>query len=90
MEGYVVDVAGNLIVEKAMDKMQEILGKAPYAEWSQDDVEMILDEVYKWCCEVSGPLNSSGDQEGCRLEDGKIKAVGVGLEIVHLEPYKGD
>jgi hypothetical protein len=27
MEGYVVDVAGNLIVEKAMDKMQEILSK---------------------------------------------------------------
>lgn len=27
MEGYVVDVAGNLIVEKAMDKMQEILEK---------------------------------------------------------------
>lgn len=27
MEGYVVDVAGNLIVEKAMDKMQAILNK---------------------------------------------------------------
>ncbi len=27
MEGYVVDVAGNLIVEKAMDKIQEILKK---------------------------------------------------------------
>ena len=32
MEGYVVDVAGNLIVERAMDKMQAVLEESMHGE----------------------------------------------------------
>ncbi len=34
---------------------------------------MVLEESYKFCCEVLGPLNSVGDRAGCRLEDGAVK-----------------
>ena len=32
---------------------------------------MVLDEVYRFACEVTGPLNTIGDQ-GCRLENGRV------------------
>jgi len=54
--------------------LDDLFGKEPYEDWSREDAEMILDEVYKWCCEVIGPLNAVGDQQKCRLEDGKVKA----------------
>ncbi len=52
--------------------IQDLLGKAPYEDWDQESIEMVLSEVYKWSCEVIGPLCASGDREGCRLEDGKV------------------
>ncbi|MET0384670.1 MAG: acyl-CoA dehydrogenase [Polyangiales bacterium] len=55
-------------------KLQELLGKAPYEAWGVDDVKMVLPEVYRFACEVSGPLNQIGDQEGCKLIDGQVKA----------------
>ena len=33
---------------------------------------MVLDEVYRFVCDVTGPLNSSGDAQGCRIEDGRV------------------
>jgi alkylation response protein AidB-like acyl-CoA dehydrogenase len=53
-------------------KLQELLGKAPYADWGKDEVEAVLDEVYAWVCKELGPINSIGDREGCHLEDGKV------------------
>ncbi|MBW1755924.1 MAG: acyl-CoA dehydrogenase N-terminal domain-containing protein, partial [Deltaproteobacteria bacterium] len=49
-----------------------VLGKEPYAEWSSDECNMVLDEVYRFVCEVTGPLNGTGDTQGCRLEDGRV------------------
>lgn len=55
-------------------KLQELLGKAPFENWGLDDVKMVIPEVYRFACEVSGPLNAVGDQEGCKLIDGQVKA----------------
>ena len=52
--------------------LQELLGKAPFKDWGRDDVEMILDEAYKWTRDVLGPINGVGDA-GCKLVDGKVK-----------------
>lgn len=53
--------------------LDELLGKAPFEDWGRDDVEMVLGEVYKWVCDVIGPINGSGDVAGCTLVDGKVK-----------------
>jgi alkylation response protein AidB-like acyl-CoA dehydrogenase len=53
--------------------LQPLLGKAPYEAWGQDECGMVLDEAYKFCCDVLGPLNAVGDREGCHLENGRVK-----------------
>lgn len=51
----------------------DLLGKAPFANFGVDECGMVLDEVYRFACEVTGPLNAIGDQQGCRVEDGRVK-----------------
>jgi alkylation response protein AidB-like acyl-CoA dehydrogenase len=52
--------------------LDAVLGKEPYTEWGPDECNMVLDEVYRFVCDVTGPLNSIGDQQGCRLQDGRV------------------
>jgi alkylation response protein AidB-like acyl-CoA dehydrogenase len=52
--------------------LDDLLGRAPYEAWGKDEVSMVLDEVYKFACEVLGPLNAVGDRIGCRLEGGRV------------------
>jgi alkylation response protein AidB-like acyl-CoA dehydrogenase len=54
-------------------KLAEALGQAPFEAWGPDEVGMVLEETYKFACEVLGPLNAVGDREGCRLENGVVK-----------------
>ena len=54
-------------------KLDDLLGKAPYANWGKDEVIAVLEEAYGWAQKHMGPYNASGDQEGCRLEDGQVK-----------------
>jgi alkylation response protein AidB-like acyl-CoA dehydrogenase len=54
-------------------KIGDLLGKAPYDAWGEEEVRTSLAECYRWCKEVIGPLNVTGDQEGCRIEDGRVK-----------------
>ena len=51
----------------------ELLGQAPYEQWGKDECSMVIDECYKFSCEVLGPLNAVGDRQGCRLENGAVK-----------------
>ncbi len=51
----------------------DMLGKAPFEDWGEEQVGMILEEGYRFCCDVVGPLNGSGDEQGCRIEDGQVK-----------------
>ncbi len=53
--------------------LEELLGKEPYANWGKDEVNAVLEEAYGWVQKHLGPYNASGDQEGCRLEDGQVK-----------------
>ena len=54
-------------------KLDQLLGKAPYANWGKDEVIAVLEEAYGWVQKHMGPYNSSGDAEGCRLENGQVK-----------------
>ncbi|MEO7092415.1 MAG: acyl-CoA dehydrogenase [Polyangiales bacterium] len=50
----------------------ELLGQAPYEQWGKDECSMVIDECYKFSCEVLGPLNAVGDRQGCTLENGAV------------------
>jgi alkylation response protein AidB-like acyl-CoA dehydrogenase len=51
----------------------EKLGSLPgFDEVSPDLVDAILEEGARICEEVLQPINQSGDQEGCRFEDGQV------------------
>ncbi|NUP11175.1 MAG: acyl-CoA dehydrogenase [Polyangiaceae bacterium] len=52
--------------------LDTLLGAPPFENWGRDECSMVVDEAYKFSCEVTGPLNSIGDREGCKLEGGKI------------------
>jgi alkylation response protein AidB-like acyl-CoA dehydrogenase len=49
----------------------EQLGQGPFAEWGEDEVRMTLEQAYRFCTEVTGPLNGVGDA-GCKLENGQV------------------
>jgi alkylation response protein AidB-like acyl-CoA dehydrogenase len=53
-------------------KLQEVLGKGPYASWGTDEVTSAINECYKWVKDVIGPLNATGDHEGCKVVDGGV------------------
>lgn len=54
-------------------RLGELLSQPPFEAWGPDEVKMVIDEAYKFSCEVLGPLNAIGDREGCRLEGGQVK-----------------
>jgi alkylation response protein AidB-like acyl-CoA dehydrogenase len=52
----------------------ESLARLPgFEEMTRDLVEPVLDEAAKICEEVLTPLNRSGDEEGCRFENGVVR-----------------
>ncbi len=53
-------------------KLSDLLGKAPYDAWGEEEVKSSLAECYRFCREVTGPLNVVGDIQGCRLEGGSV------------------
>src|SRR4029078_9356822 len=53
-------------------KLGEVMGKAPYEGWAEEDVRTSLAECYRFSREVLGPLNAVGDAEGCKLIDGVV------------------
>lgn len=56
-------------------KLDDLLGKEPYADWGPDEVNMVLDECYRFVTEILGPTNAAGDRAGCRLVDGEVKVL---------------
>ena len=55
-------------------RLGEILGRGPYEAWGEDEVRTSLAECYRFVREVVGPLNATGDVNGCRLEGGRVYA----------------
>ena len=54
-------------------KLDELLKLEQYADWGPEQIKMVLDESYRFVKDTLGPLNSVGDREGCRIEDGRVK-----------------
>ncbi len=45
-----------------------------YGDWDEDTTNAVIDEVYRFACEMSGPYNAIGDQEPAKLVDGQVIA----------------
>jgi hypothetical protein len=54
-------------------KLGELLGAPPFESWDEETCRETLKQSYRFATEVTGPLNASGDREGCRLENGQVK-----------------
>jgi alkylation response protein AidB-like acyl-CoA dehydrogenase len=52
-------------------KLGDLLGKEPYADWGEEEINMVIEQAYRFSTEVTGPLNAVGDK-GCRLENGQV------------------
>jgi alkylation response protein AidB-like acyl-CoA dehydrogenase len=55
-------------------RLDELLGASPFAAWGRDECVATLAGCYRWVREVIGPLNTSADAEGCRIENGQVIA----------------
>jgi alkylation response protein AidB-like acyl-CoA dehydrogenase len=54
-------------------KLDEVIGKPPFENWGKDEVLAVIEQAYEWVCQHLGPLNASGDEHGCVLENGQVK-----------------
>jgi hypothetical protein len=54
-------------------RLQDLLGRAPFGNWGQEEVETVLESVYEWTRETIGPINATADAAGCALEGGKVR-----------------
>ncbi len=50
----------------------QVAGQAPFEAWGPDEAKAVLQETYRFSREVLGPLNTTGDREGCRVENGSV------------------
>jgi len=80
--------------------VETLMGKAPYEAWGEDEVRSSLGECYRFCREVTGPLNATADAEGCRFEGGKVytptgfkeawaKLHEAGWKVIGVDPEYG-
>ncbi len=66
----------------------QVLGKGPFEAWGEDEVRSSLQECYRFAREVTGPLNASGDAQGCRVEGGRVKTP-EGFQEAWKKLYEG-
>ncbi|EPX59610.1 Acyl-CoA dehydrogenase [Cystobacter fuscus DSM 2262] len=50
----------------------QVAGQAPFDAWGPDEAKAVLEQTYRFAKDVLGPLNASGDREGCRVENGSV------------------
>ena len=56
-------------------KLGEILGQGQFKDWGEEEVLAVLKETARLATEVYGPLNASGDREGCKVIDGQVHEI---------------
>ncbi len=72
MSQYTAPIRDISFVMQELAGMERISALPGCEEAAPDVVEAIIDEAAKFAAEVLAPLNSSGDQEGSRLEGGIV------------------
>lgn len=83
MADFVADIRDLKFVLFEQLDIEKVLAAERYQDYTRDDVEMIIDEAYKFAREQLGPINSILDEEGCTFDQGKVT-----VPSVYHEPYK--
>lgn len=50
----------------------KLLESERFSQWTQQDLEMVLEEAFKLAAEVLAPTNKEGDRVGVKFEGGKV------------------
>ena len=72
MADYKVDLRDIKFVLFEQLKLQDLLGKAPYEDYDQETLEMMLGEAVRFSDDVLMPMNVEGDHVGVRYDDGAV------------------
>ncbi len=83
MADFVADIRDIKFVLFEQLDIDKLLSSERYGAFTRQDMEMILDEAYKFAKDALGPINSVLDSKGCTIKDGKVTVP----EEFH-EPYK--
>ncbi|MDP3278701.1 MAG: acyl-CoA dehydrogenase [Deltaproteobacteria bacterium] len=73
-------------------KANDVFGKGVFEPWDEETVKMSLAECVKFSQNVLGPLNASGDRQGCRVVDGRVLApdgFGDAWKAVYAAGWRG-
>jgi 3-(methylthio)propanoyl-CoA dehydrogenase len=72
MSTYIAPLADQLFLLNELLGLEEISALPGYEDATLDLVTAILDEAGKFGSEVLAPLNKTGDQQGCSIENGVV------------------
>src|SRR4051812_15447073 len=70
---YKADIRELLFVLNEQFGFAQVAGSGPYEGWGTEEAKAVLEECYRFSREVLGPLNSTADREGCRVEKGAVQ-----------------
>ncbi len=69
-------------------KLGQLLGRGKFEDWGEEEVVSVLNEAARYATEVAGPLNATGDRQGCRLEEGQVYTPS-GFKEAYWRLYEG-
>lgn len=73
MPEYKAPVEDDIYLLKEIFKAEEVFSKIPqYEEVSEDLIQSVLEEAGRFTAGVLRPINITGDEEGSRLENGRV------------------
>lgn len=58
---------------ESVAELDSLLQLPAYADFSADVMQAVLDEAARFAQSELSPLNFTGDREGCRMENGRVK-----------------
>jgi alkylation response protein AidB-like acyl-CoA dehydrogenase len=69
-------------------ELGRLLGHGKFADWGEEEVDLVLREAYRFATEVAGPLAAVGDREGCTLGPSGVKTPS-GFKEAYEKLYEG-
>jgi 3-(methylthio)propanoyl-CoA dehydrogenase len=72
MTDYIPPLKDMLFTLHQLSGLDRVLALDAFESIDRDVVDQVVEEAGKFASEVLAPLNVSGDQQGCRVEDGAV------------------